>query len=277
MKNLRLNETLEDLQNSERSIVAFNINSMYQLCSLYKVANRIKTPTIAQFSKKLIPYYDRHIGIETLVNNFQSDYLFFHLDHCEDLDLIQHCVNSGFHSVMCDGSKFELDENIKLSNDAYKIANKGGSLLEVELGIVGGVEDEVEMGNSNYYDKDELIYFNENTNFDLLALSIGNVHGLQRNTDLVNPDLLIDANELIGKQFYTLHGGTGLSDEILFKAIRNGIVKINISTELKLKTIRILKEVASVQKYYDEINYFNEVVNHLSDFFLLKITKYTQV
>ncbi|WP_435354437.1 class II fructose-bisphosphate aldolase [Emticicia sp. SJ17W-69] len=258
------------------TIVAFNIQNLYQLQSLYKVANQNQVHVIAQFSAKFIKYFDDNIGFEMLVKKYQNEFLTFHLDHCLDISLIKFCIDKGFASVMFDGSALPLLENIKLSNEIYDYAHQKGCLLEVELGSISGVEDGFGEEHGLYYDIEELKKFNESTKYDLLALAIGNAHGIYQSLDSIKLELLEDAKRIVGEQFFVLHGGTGMPETMIRQAIDIGVVKMNVSTALKVETLNIMKNYSNINTSYDEIKFGDFFYNSISPFYLNYIANYTK-
>ena len=230
---ISLNDCILNSISSKRAILAFNIQNILQLEAISRSSKVMNKPVIAQFSSKYIPYFEKMYRIDNLVNKYQRDLLFFHLDHCNDDALIKLCIDKGFASVMYDGSDKNVSINAANTNKYYKYANHK-TLLEVEIGSIGGVEDGFGVDKSNYFEPKELLEFSRIAKFDLLALGIGNVHGKYKSLSAVRLDLLELSNDLIGKRPLVLHGGSGLTKKMIKKSIDLGVVKINISTSLKI-------------------------------------------
>ena len=200
---ISLNDCILNSISSKRAILAFNIQNILQLEAISRSSKVMNKPVIAQFSSKYIPYFEKMYRIDNLVNKYQRDLLFFHLDHCNDDALIKLCIDKGFASVMYDGSDKNVSINAANTNKYYKYANHK-TLLEVEIGSIGGVEDGFGVDKSNYFEPKELLEFSRIAKFDLLALGIGNVHGKYKSLSAVRLDLLELSNDLIGKKTSSL-------------------------------------------------------------------------
>ena len=270
-----LRETLKHLSQNKKCIVAFNIQNYYQLHLLAQTAKNVQAPVIVQFSAKYIKLFEDIFGIKNLVKRFQNEFVFFHLDHCMDEEIIRFCIDSGVASVMFDGSHLSLDKNIERTNRTYNKAHHHGCLLEAELGSIAGVEDNVGTEYGAHYSTDDLKSFAAKAQYDLLALAIGNAHGVYTSTDTIRIDLLEDARGSIGDTFFVLHGGTSMPEEMIFKAIHHGVVKLNISTALKLETMNIVRLYAKRHQIYDEIKMEEIYSETLPQFFQSYILKYS--
>ena len=258
---------------SNKSLLAFNIQNIIQLEALFTASKSINKPVIAQFSSKYIPYFDQKFGMAELVKKYQKNLLFFHLDHCNDESIIKFCIDIGFASVMYDGSSEPIDINIHNINKYFNYANQK-TLIEVEIGSIGGQEDGFGNEELNYYKTSDLLFLKKKASFDLLALGIGNIHGEYKSLSAVKLEMLELSNKLIGKVPLVLHGATGMSDEMILKSINYGVAKINFSTILKLKTLKLVKDYSSLVTKYDEIKFNDYMIKNLKIFFTELINKY---
>lgn len=275
MKN-NLKIALLELRAKKKSTFAFNLQNFYQLEACAQVANKLKVPVIIQFSERFLRFLNDKYSLEYIIKKYKTDYTYFHLDHCIDLDFIKFCVDSGFDSVMYDGSAFAIDENIKNTLIIKEHAEKVGCLVEGELGKVSGVEDGFGEEGSSYAEIMEIIRYVKETKIDLMALGIGNAHGFYESLDGIDLSILKDAsNQLEANQLFVLHGGTGLPENVIKEAISFGVVKINISTQLKKETMDILKQFANNNKLYNEISYHENMVEGLSKLFENYLHQYT--
>lgn len=272
---VELKETIQDLIQRKKSLLAFNIQNIWQLEALYETSKLLSLPVMAQFSSKYINYFHDHFDFKRLISKYQNNKFFFHLDHSNNSSIIRFCIDCGFASVMYDGSHEPVSVNIDNSNKFYKYADNK-ALLEVEIGSIGGIEDGFGTEKLNYFDDSDLVLFAETAKFDLLALGIGNLHGEYNSVAGVKIDLLQHSNQLIGKFPLVLHGGTGLPDDMIFKAIEYGVVKINISTSLKVETAKLLSIFCSTERYYDEIKLSTGIKNGLTEYFIPLISKFTK-
>ena len=275
MKN-NLKVALLELRAKKKSTFAFNLQNFYQLEACTQVANKLEVPVIIQFSERFLRFLNDKYSLEYIIKKYKTDYTYFHLDHCIDLDFIKFCVNSGFDSVMYDGSAFTIDENIKNTLIVKDYAEKAGCLVEGELGKVSGVEDGFGEEGSSYAEIMEIIRYVKETDIDLMALGIGNAHGFYESFDGIDLSILKDASDqLEANQLFVLHGGTGLPENVIKEAISFGVVKINISTQLKKETMDILKQFANNNKLYNEISYHENMVECLSKLFENYLYEYT--
>lgn len=271
MRNL-----LAQLEDKKKAMIAFNVQNLFQLEGLSQISKEKRIPVIAQFSAKYISYFEKTYGFDFLISKYQSKFFFFHLDHCLNEKIIRYCIDKGFSSVMFDGSSLPINENIEKTNLIYDYAQQKGTLVEAEIGSINGVEDG--FGNeegSGYYSIDELVRFNGKAHFDMLALAIGNAHGLYETIDSIDVKKIGVARDLIGSKYFVLHGGTGMPEEMIREAIEYGVIKINVSTALKMKQFSILEEFLKKNKIYDEINFFDFFMENIKPFFESFVLKYT--
>jgi fructose-bisphosphate aldolase class II len=208
-------------------------------------ANSENAPFLLQVTPKGL----RHIGIEyftamarALISNSAVP-VAMHLDHGTSLDEIQDCIEKGFTSVMIDGSKLSFDENIEITARAVKIAHKRGVTVEAELGRVLGKESDIEVkkGEENYTDPDAAVEFVRATGADSLAVSVGTKHGFYLKEPLIDFERLAAIHERVRVPL-VFHGGTGLGPEIVNRASKLGVRKINIGTLIKYTFTSSVKE-----------------------------------
>lgn len=274
--SMRLKEIIHKCHNEKRAIIAFNIQNLIQLEALFKTAENLMLPIIAQFSEKSFAYLDSKYSFLKIKAKYNSKYLFYHLDHSTNLETIKNCIKIGFDSVMFDGSSLAFEENLRLTQKVKAMAAEADCLLEAELGAVFGEEDGYENRRQDLVNLDELIEFVSKTNVDLLALGFGNAHGIYKNFDSLNLTLLSNANSILNNnQPFVLHGGSGLSDKIFQECIENGVVKINISTNLKVQTLNIMSKYCDHNKQYNEITFVEFMESELFDFFNPMVNKFT--
>lgn len=272
----KLQYQLSELRKKKKSTFAFNLQNFYQLEACVLVAKKLQVPVIIQFSERFLRFLEDKYSVRYIIEKYRSDYTYFHLDHCIDLDFIKFCVDNGFDSVMYDGSAFPIEENIKNTLIIKQYAEKQGCLVEGELGKVSGVEDGFGEAGSSYAEIREILHYVKETGIDLMALGIGNAHGFYENLDGIDLSILKQASaSLAADQLFVLHGGTGLPVEVIKEAISFGVVKINISTQLKQETMDILKDFAQNNKLYNEIAYHGKMVTGISALFESYLKQYT--
>ncbi|WP_242092381.1 class II fructose-bisphosphate aldolase [Aestuariivivens sediminicola] len=273
----KLKDVLLDLRKRKRALMAFNLQNLYHLEAAKLVSERLKVPLIIQFSERYLRLLDEKYGIEFLIKTYGNDFIYFHLDHCIDLQFIKRCIDFGFDSVMYDGSAFDIETNMKNTKIIIAHASKVGCLVEGELGKVSGVEDGFGEEGSSYAEIEEIETYVKETKIDLMALGIGNAHGFYDDLKGLKTAILKEAsNKLDDQQFYVLHGGTGLPDSIIKETIDYGVVKINVSTQLKKHTMDLLKSYTSGNDLYNEISFNKLMTEGLSQLFEEYLMKYTQ-
>jgi fructose-bisphosphate aldolase class II len=200
-----------------------------------------KKPAIMMVSEKSIDYY----GFENIISTFEKikkdtgAEVFLHLDHGSDLALLRLAIKSGFDSVMFDGSKLPVDQNIELSRELRKEAHNKDVLFEAEIGHVGGREDYVTSENFKT-NPTEALMFHQKVEPDTLAVAIGNIHGERTTDEQLDFSLLAKIQDTI-KAPIVLHGCSNRANREYQVAISEGVVKINIDTELRQAFVEGLK------------------------------------
>jgi ketose-bisphosphate aldolase len=270
-----LKQIVNEYYVKRRALFAFNIQNVQQLRCLKYTLAETGLPGIAQISSKYIPYFEEVVGLSQMIDKFQNNGLFFHLDHCLDLDLIEHCVRSGFASVMYDGSSLPIAQNIAAINYLRQRIRYTDFMLEVELGSIKGVEDGFGDQGGTYYSIDELRQLLDFATFDWLALAIGNAHGTYTSLGEVKVEKLEEARSICSDIPFVLHGGTGLPDDMILKAIAAGVVKINVSTALKIKQFEISQKFFQENSVYDELRFFEFMLHRMNPFFRSYLDKFT--
>lgn len=170
---------------------------------------------------------------------------FLNLDHGKEISWVKKAVDAGYDAVHFDGSDLSFEENMEKTKEAVEYAHSSDVLVEGELGYLTGKssshEGKIEIKKENLTSPDQVQQFVEATDVDSLAVAIGNVHGVYAEM----PDLDLERLEEIEEQssaFLVLHGGSGIPDKNIEKAIERGIVKINVNTELRLAWKEALKK-----------------------------------
>lgn len=252
------------------AVGAFNVNDMEIIQGIVEAAEDEQAPIILQVSsgarKYANPVYLRKL-VEAAIEVTGLD-ICLHLDHGGDFDICKACVDSGFSSVMIDGSKHAFEENIALTKKVVDYAHDHGVVVEAELGKLAGVEDAVQVlaHDATYTDPDEAVEFVERTGCDSLAIAIGTSHGAYKFTgdpqldferlDRISallPDfpLVLHGASSVPKEFVDLcnqyggqiPGAQGVPEEMLRKAAKSGVCKINIDTDLRLAMTASIRKI----------------------------------
>jgi len=196
----------------------------------------------------------RFLGLKQAValkNSFQKETglpIFLNLDHGKSFEYLKKAIDCGYDMVHFDGSKLPLKENIAKTKEVVNYANSSRVLVEGEVGVIGSeaskvYEEKFVLKPEDLTKPEEALQYVKETGVDCLAVSIGNFHGIDVTG---NPKLdlarLKEIKKIIKDAFLVLHGGSGISERDIKGAIKNGIVKININTELRVAYTKTLKE-----------------------------------
>ena len=215
----------------------FNINNLEWAKYILEECDNNNSPVILGVSEGAAKYMGGYIVVFNLVNGLLKSLnikipVALHLDHGSSFDVCKEAIDAGFTSVMIDASKYSLDENISITSEVVEYAKKFNVTVEAEVGHIGGTEDGISsrIGYAKIEDCQKLY---ECTKIDFLAPALGSVHGLYKGEPNLDFNSMKTISELLNIPL-VLHGGTGIDDEKLKKAIECGICKLNINTELQI-------------------------------------------
>ena len=216
------------------AVGAFTFASLDTAYAVINAANRADMPVILQTG----PLECGYAGLEELADiaglavKRANVPVALNLDHGDTVEIAEQAVKAGFSSVMIDASKYEYDENIRITKEVVKIASPLGVSVEAELGKIGGAEGLIDVKDSEaaQTDPDEALDFIQKTGIDALAVAIGTAHGFYRQAPVLNIGRLKKIVALTDLPI-VLHGGSGTPDNQVLEAIGNGITKVNICTE----------------------------------------------
>ncbi len=264
-------EMFEKSMKENFAIGAFNVNNMEILQGIMDAAAEEKSPVIIQASSSAIKYA-RINYLMKLVKAAEEEHpeipFAIHLDHGPDFETCKMCIDAGFTSVMFDGSKYDFEENVRLTKEVVDYAHSKGVVVEAELGKLAGIEDEVNVSESDamYTDPAQAEEFVRRTGCDSLAIAIGTSHGAYKfkgeaklrfdilkqikmripNTPIVLhgastviPELVAQCNEYGAD----IPGAKGVPDEMLNEASKSGVSKINVDTDLRLAMTAAIRKV----------------------------------
>lgn len=225
--------------------VAFNFISLDDMLGIVRAAELENVPVIIQVTQAALA----HVGIDYMAAIGMAAArtakvpVCLHLDHTTDFALIMQGIKLGFSSVMIDASTLTYEENVKATRRVVDAAHSVGVSVEAELGRIGGREDNVTgKGQAWLVDPDQAEQFIAETGIDALAPSVGTVHGLYTGTPVVRFDLIRAISERVDTPL-VLHGGSDLPDGVVQEAIRSGIRKFNVGTDLRIAHARALKRL----------------------------------
>jgi len=240
---------LNKAQERRYAVGAFNMNNMEIVQAIVETADEERSPVILQASQGAIKYagLDYILGISRVALEMATVPMSLHLDHGTDIVQVVKCIRSGFSSVMYDGSKLPLEQNMANTKKISEIAHMVGISIEGELGRISGVEDQISVAEREAMmtDPDEAERFVNETQVDALAVSVGTVHGMRKREAALNIPLIEEIRKRV-KIPLVLHGASGVPDGMVREAVKAGICKINIDTELRKAFTRgisiVLKE-----------------------------------
>jgi fructose-bisphosphate aldolase class II len=236
MNLVSLKDVLEPAEKGGYAVGAFNANNMEIVQAIIESAAEERSPVILQASQGAINYagLDYIVALVKAAAQGTDVPVVLHLDHGTDFDQVMRCIRSGFSSVMFDGSRLPLDENIAMTRRVVEIARAVGVSVEAELGKIGGTEDDisVEEREALFTDPAEAERFVKETAVDALAIAIGTAHGPYKGEPRLDFPRLKRIKELTGAPI-VLHGSSGVPDDAIRKAISLGVSKINIDTDIR--------------------------------------------
>ncbi len=241
------------------AIGAFNISDLEQLQGVLKAAKAKNSYVMIQASMSAVKYAGPHTLVEMV--KAASDEIgvdvALHLDHGPNMDAIKTCIDAGFSSVMIDGSHFDFEENVRITKEAVEYAHSKGVVVEAELGVLAGTEDDVTSDVHKYTQPAEAVEFVERTGVDSLAIAIGTSHGafkfkgeaklrfdileeiqsklpgfpiVLHGASAVDQNAVATCNEFGGN----IAGAKGVPVDMLRKASSMAVCKINMDTDLRL-------------------------------------------
>ena len=230
-------EMLTKAKAGHYAVGQFNINNLEWTKAILQTAQELNSPVILGVSEGAGKYM---CGFKTVTNMVKAmiDELgitvpvALHLDH-GSYDGCYKCIEAGFSSIMFDGSHYPIEENVAKTQELVKVCTEKGLSLEAEVGSIGGEEDGV-VGMGECADPDECKMIAD-LGVNMLAAGIGNIHGkYPENWQGLSFETLAAVSEKVGEMPLVLHGGTGIPEEMIKKAISLGVSKINVNTECQL-------------------------------------------
>ena len=230
-------QMLKDAKAGKYAVGQFNINNLEWTKAILQTAQELNSPVILGVSEGAGKYMCGYKTVVGMVKGMIEELnitvpVALHLDHGSYEHALK-TIEDGFSSVMFDGSHYDIEENIEKTKAVIELAHSQGISVEAEVGAIGGEEDGV-IGGGEVADPAECKKIAD-LGVDMLAAGIGNIHGkYPANWTGLNFDVLAKIQELTGEMPLVLHGGTGIPDDMIKKAISLGVSKINVNTECQL-------------------------------------------
>jgi tagatose 1,6-diphosphate aldolase GatY/KbaY len=229
-------EILEDAYKYRYAIGAFPGHHYEMIRAIISAAEELDTPVIIQTTPDTILYTGiHHLAqmVKTAAENTKIP-VSLHLDHGDSFHLVNQCLRAGYSSIMIDGSKLELEDNILLVKKVVEVCHAVDVPVEAELGTIGGAEDNSNVRNREIFLTNPHLAekFVNRTGIDFFAPAFGTAHGKYKSEPKLDFPLLDDISNRVNIPI-VMHGASGISDKDLQKSIQYGISKVNFSTDLK--------------------------------------------
>ncbi len=260
-----MNTFIQKAKKSHYAIPQINVNGLIWIECILKAAEKTRSPIILGTTDKVIDFLGGYDFIcKTIKNKVKSMNItvpvIIHLDHGLTLEGCKKAVDAGYDSVMFDGSKLPIDENIAQTKEIVDYAHKHHVIVEGEVGAIGGNEDGV-IGNVQYARLEDCIRLAKEANLDTLAPALGSVHGKYQGEPNLGFKEMEEIQEAIDIPL-VLHGASGISDEDLVRAIKLGHAKINFNTEINIAWSNQLRQTLT-----NDQNIFNpqQILNPSKD------------
>ena len=250
---------LRKAQEQGFAVGAFNVENMEMAQAIISAAEELRAPVILQTTPSTVRYAGTgmYAAMVAALAQEASVPVAMHLDHGDSFALCAQALRSGYTSVMIDGSKLPLEENIALT---YKVSEMCAAVdvpVEGEIGRVGGKEDDLE-SDGGYTIPEEAVRFEKESGLFSMAVGVGTAHGFYKEKPQLNKELITTLRGMLQAPM-VLHGASGLSDEDVKDCIRRGICKVNFATELRAAYTEGVKAVlAENPKTFDPKAYGKE-------------------
>ncbi|MHA2313666.1 MAG: class II fructose-bisphosphate aldolase [Candidatus Hermodarchaeia archaeon] len=286
------------------AIPGYNFNNLEQLQAIILACVETRSPVILQVSKGARKYANQTLlrymaqgAVEYAKELGYSIPIVLHLDHGDSYEICQDCINTGFSSVMIDGSHFSYDQNVELTKKVVKYAHQYDVSVEGELGVLAGIEDEVASETHTYTQPDEVEDFVNKTGVDSLAIAIGTSHGAYKfkpgEVHAIRLDILAEIEKRIPNFPIVLHGSSsvpqdlvkminenggqlkdaiGISEDQLSLAAKSSVCKINIDSDGRLAVTAAVRKVLNDKPdVFDPRKYLGPARDALKEMYKHKI------
>ena len=250
-----MTEMLKKAKEGHYAVGQFNINNLEWTQAVLQAAVENNSPIILGVSEGAGKYMGGPVAVVGMVNGLLEAMdvkvpVALHLDHGSSVDVCKQYIDAGFSSVMFDHSHYPIDENIALTKEVVAYAHPKKVSVEAEVGTVGGTEDGV-TGGIKYADLEECKRMVSEGQIDALAAALGSVHGTYAGEPVLGFDEMLAISEATGAPL-VLHGGSGIPEFQIKKAIERGHAKINVNTELQQQwTAAVRAKLAADSEVYD--------------------------
>jgi len=260
---MTIKELLKKCQQDKTAVLATNFYNFETLTAVMKAAQKMQAPVMLQLTKSSIDYMGLNVAVKMGRQAIEDYGLqgYIHLDHGGSIELVQRCLDAGFDSVMIDSSEKPFEENVETTRKVVEISKPYGVNVEAELGYVAKLGQQQGGGFTTPEDAKTFV---DETGINALAVAIGSAHGFYK----LPPHLDIPRLAEIHKATpvcLVLHGSSGIPHPMVQEAVANGIVKVNLATEIKDNFMRALKKVLSESDEIDLRKVFPKAVDPVVD------------
>ncbi|MFP3720289.1 class II fructose-1,6-bisphosphate aldolase [Niallia circulans] len=246
MSIVSMHDMLQKAKREKYAVGQYNMNNFQWVQAILQAAEEEKSPVIVAASDRLVDYLGGFktiaAGVKELIKELKiSVPVALHLDHGMSVDRCKQAIDAGFSSVMIDGSHYSIEENILMTKEVVEYAKPKGVSVEAEVGTVGGMEDGL-IGGIQYADPFECTRLVKEAGIDALAAALGSVHGPYHGEPVLGFEEMKQIAGLTGVPL-VLHGGSGIPDHQIKKAIALGHAKINVNTECLQAWTKAVRQV----------------------------------
>lgn len=268
---MNLKERLKQCYQEKSALFAFNFYNLETLKGTVIAAEEVQKDIILQLTQSSIDYMGLKPAV-TLARAILADYGvngWIHLDHSSSIDLCKECLNAGFDSVMIDASEKTFAENIEITRHVVEFAEPFNANVEAELGYVAKLGQDFD--KQVFTDPQDAKKFINETGINALAVAIGSAHGFYKGTPNLELDLLERINQTVLRPL-VLHGGSGIPDNQIQAAVKSGICKINVATEIKNIFMKTLQTELAASNEIDLRKVFPSAINSVTHLIAKKLS-----
>jgi fructose-bisphosphate aldolase class II/tagatose 1,6-diphosphate aldolase GatY/KbaY len=248
--NITLQEKFKTLQQQNEALLATNFYNFETLKGVLQAARSVKKPIILQLTKNSLEYLGIPVAVElarSMLKYYEVEG-WIHLDHGDSYDLVAGCLDAGFDSVMIDASEQPFEENVRITRSIVRLAEKYGVNVEAELGYIAKLGQKTD--KIGFTQPGDARRFVDETGVNALAVAIGSAHGFYKDEPKIDLDRLAEIRKATNAAL-VLHGASGIPHPVLRDAVKRGICKINLATEIKNIFMKTLKNALAGE---DEID-----------------------
>jgi ketose-bisphosphate aldolase len=262
--NISLQDKFKEIQQQQETLLATNFYNFETLKGVVEAAASAKKSIILQLTKSSIDYMGLPVAVglaESMLKLYEVEG-WIHLDHGGSYELVARCLDAGFASVMIDASELSFEENVRITSSVVKLAEKYGANVEAELGYIPKLGQDT--GKVGFTEAKDAKRFVEHTGVDALAVAIGSAHGFYKDEPRLDLERLTEIRNATTVAL-VLHGGSGIPHDVLREAVKRGICKINLATEIKNIFMKTLKKKLLNEDEIDLRKVFPHATNSVID------------